>query len=420
MVINRFQFLRVVFLLVLCAGVSLINVKGPVFHNVTWKQSNNPYNVVGDFQIPIGVTLTIKAGTRVVFNMDFRLLIVGKLKIEGSLKNPVKFFGNVTNGGPMIVFQSTNLSESSISYCNFYGPKPALQINQGDPATGTLNANFIFINNSAISNYYGGQSSIAISVNNSVLLQSDVTRGLILITNSDITSSTIDQNAICNLTNCKIKSSTISNGYSGFNEASTVIWKSILTQCTVNVQQNTIVIEESNLTDVFVGGDGAFILRKSSANGLTISFAWSHVELTSCKIINKKNETMVMGWVNVSCCDIQGNKQNTGIIVNGLLFNLDDTQTIVNSSFYNFAIGIQVSASEGPITIANNNLYQNSKYNLYNKYGYNIVATNNWWGTSNPNKIKKKIYDYYEDILTGKVLFNPFLQNKNPNVKCLQ
>ena len=113
-------------------GVQLsTDVGGVLLSNTVWTSSGNanPYYLVRDVQIPYDVTLTIQAGVEVRFDRgDFEIFVKGFLKIQGTASRPVLFHhGSVNDTKWMIKFQSTNLSQTSISRAIFQGPKRVLQ-----------------------------------------------------------------------------------------------------------------------------------------------------------------------------------------------------------------------------------------------------------------------------------------------------
>jgi len=113
-------------------------VGGVLLQNTVWTCgcSANPYYLINDVQIPGNVTLTIQSGVEINFSQgDFEILVKGFLKIQGTAAQPIIFEGGLANDSKwMIKFQSTQLSQSSISYAQFKGPKKALQL--ADAATG--------------------------------------------------------------------------------------------------------------------------------------------------------------------------------------------------------------------------------------------------------------------------------------------
>ncbi|CAF1533241.1 unnamed protein product [Didymodactylos carnosus] len=148
-------------ILVLCStffDIFSTNVGGPVFVNTVWKSANNPYHVTSDFQVPSGVILTIQKGTQIMFDSDdYQILIKGTLRIVGMSNEPVVFLGDTDGRRSMIMFKSTNLTQSSISHAKFNGLKPAIQLSEESEFTqdviknnGNLLMEFVTMNNTKL------------------------------------------------------------------------------------------------------------------------------------------------------------------------------------------------------------------------------------------------------------------------------
>ena len=61
-------------------------------------------------------------------------------------------------------------------------------------------------------------------------------------------------------------------------------------------------------------------------------------------------------------------------------------------------------------TINFNSLVNQGRYEIYlENLSDDIDATNNWWRTTNIDSIGAKIWDYYDDMALGKVVYDPFL-----------
>jgi parallel beta-helix repeat protein len=99
----------------------------------------------------------------------------------------------------------------------------------------------------------------------------------------------------------------------------------------------------------------------------------------------------------------------------GILISSDASPIIKQNTITKNAVGISFDDSPTPI-IVNNNIEENSNYNLRMKPGVqvDITAANNWWGTTDTSVIAQKIYDYNDDFNLGKVNYTPFLTAPNP------
>ena len=92
------------------------------------------------------------------------------------------------------------------------------------------------------------------------------------------------------------------------------------------------------------------------------------------------------------------------------------TPLIRNNTIIGNSIGLNLIGSPSP-TIMFNNIHDNDEYNIYLYDGSNsdIVATQNWWGTTDVSSINQSIRDFKNDFNLGTVTFVPFLMELNPN-----
>ena len=105
------------------------NVSGAISSNTTWSLANSPYIITGSVLVPNGITLTIEAGTVINFSNDYKILVKGNLISSGTSSSLITFNGNSSEGNNvMIMFRSTNLSNSIITYNKFFGPQKAIQL----------------------------------------------------------------------------------------------------------------------------------------------------------------------------------------------------------------------------------------------------------------------------------------------------
>ena len=98
---------------------------------------------------------------------------------------------------------------------------------------------------------------------------------------------------------------------------------------------------------------------------------------------------------------------------------IDDEMTtplIRNNTIIGNSVGFNLIGSPSP-TIMFNNIHDNAEYNiyLYDNSGSDIVATHNWWGTTDVSSINQSIRDFKNDFNLGTVTFVPFLMELNPN-----
>ena len=388
------------------------NVSGPYFTNTVWNLSGSPYNLYGDVQIPDGVSLTIEPGVVINFNSDYEILIKGTLISNGTSSQPIKLNGNVS-GKAMLMFKSTNLNNSKLSFIEFTGPKYALQLAQESEHSedviknsGTLNITNISLNNTRVqTNGYA-------------------TTAKLLIENAIISSTTIIgvyprsetlELKNCTITNCLVKSDSYNYGI-------------IVNECTANNTQFSIgccdanlKFLNSNISDSSISeGDGnpkngPVKIINSQLTNTPLNLPSARVEITGSNFNYNTSNGLIFGNGIFECSQITGNNLGTAIKITGYSgYDIGSNVIISNATVKNNSVGIDIS-NANVISISNSNIYNNTTYNIKNSSIKTITATNNWWGSIDTSIINSKIYDYYDNINLGNVnytnYFNSLINN---------
>ena len=109
-------------------GFAQTNVSGAISSDITWSLADSPFTVTGSILVSNGVTLTIEAGAVINFSDDYKILVKGNIISSGTSGSLITFNGHSSEGSnQMIIFKSTNLSNSTITYNVFNGPQKAIQ-----------------------------------------------------------------------------------------------------------------------------------------------------------------------------------------------------------------------------------------------------------------------------------------------------
>ncbi|MDD5773008.1 MAG: right-handed parallel beta-helix repeat-containing protein [bacterium] len=89
----------------------------------------------------------------------------------------------------------------------------------------------------------------------------------------------------------------------------------------------------------------------------------------------------------------------------------DSDPVITSNTVRENQTGIFCAEGVKNIFIQNNNIYENSEYNvgLGESQKDNVNAQNNYWGSKNYKDIEQKIYDKSDSEYIGKVIYSPFL-----------
>jgi hypothetical protein len=399
--------------------VSQTDVNGPYFSNTTWNISGSPYNLIGDVQIPNGITLTIEPGVVINFNSDYEILIKGNLIANGNNSLPITFNGNIS-GKSMLIFKDTNLTNSQLTFLEFNGPKNAIQLaNESEfnqdliKNSGTLTISEVTFDNTRISTD-GYNTTASLLIENATFTSTDIQGTYprsepIEVKNSDFYNSSVNSDSYnygILINNCTASNTVFSIGCCGAN----------------------LEFLNSNLTNSAISeGDGnpkvgPVKITQSEFNNTPLNLPAARVEVSS-SIFNYDNSNgLIFGNGTFECSQIYGNNSGTALKITGYDgYNIGNSVIVTNSTIKENSIGIDIE-NANTITISDSNIYGNTSYNVKNSSVENITATDNWWGTTNTNTIESKIYDYYDNINFGIINYSNFhnviqdISNGCPNI----
>lgn len=407
---RKYLILLTIFSLLFQSTYSQTNVSGPYFTNQNWTLTGSPYNVIGDVQIPDGVTLTINPGVQINYSGDFEILIKGTLIANGTNALPINFSGSV-DGYPMIMFKSTNLSNSQLTHTNFTGPKTAIQLAQESEFSqdviknsGTLYVKKMnLINSKIFTNGYLTTASLIID--SSEVSQSSI-RGYIHCEPIEVKNSNIYNHSLIHsdfynpgitIRKCNIDSSEFryNNDYPNF------IFHSNINNSYFNRYSGAIIyIEDCQITNTPLNFETAQLI-KILRSSIYYDFVPSYSDSAMLKCSNLK----------FICSTIEGTGYGIAVLLYG------GNNIIYNSSFKNNTIAIQNEYTNS-LYIDSSNFLNNSLYNVKTYSTYAINARRNWWGYTDSISIASKIYDYYDNINYGKVFFSDWLYATHTAVYC--
>lgn len=407
---KKYLILLTIFSLLLQFAYSQTNVSGPYFTNQNWTLAGSPYNVIGDVQIPDGVTLTINPGVQINYSGDFEILIKGTLIANGTNLFPINFLGN--NGGyPMIMFKSTNLSNSQITHTNFTGNKIAIQLAQESEFnqdviknSGTLYVKKMnLINSKIFANGY--QTTASLIIDSSEVSNSSI-RGYIHCEPIEVKNSNIYNHSLIHsdyynpgitIRTCNIDSSEFryNNGAPNF-----IIQSNIHDSYFNRYSGPYINIEDCQITNTPLNFETAQLINILRSN-IYYDFLPSYSDSAMLKCSNLK----------MICSTVEG----TGYGIAVLLYGGDNI--IYNSSFKNNTIAIH-NEYINSLYLDSSNFINNTLYNVRTYSSYAINARRNWWGYTDSISIASKIYDYYDNINYGKVFFSDWLSSIHTPTYC--
>ncbi len=390
--------LVIILLLISSKAMSQTSVSGPYFSNTIWNATGSPYNLIGDVQIPNGVSLTIEPGVEINFNADYEILIKGDLIATGTISLPIIFNGN-TNGKSMLIFKDTILTSSQLSFLEFNGPKNALQL-----------ANESEFNQDLIKNSGTLSVSDVAFTNTRISTDGYATPAKLFIENATFSSTTI-KGTYPNSEEIELKNSTFTDS---FVNSDSYNYGILVNNCTANNTAFSIgccganlEFRNSNITNSsIIEGDGnpkkgPVLITESVIVNTPLHLPAARVEVSSSTINYDTSNGLVFGNGTFECSQITGNNVGTALKITGYNgYNIGNSVVISNSTIKDNAIGIDIE-NANVVTIGSSNIYNNATYNIKNASVENIAATNNWWGTTDTATIDNTIYDYYDNINFG-------------------
>jgi hypothetical protein len=348
---------------ILVAPVS-VNVPGDTYvsfvisTDTTWTLAGSPYIVVGNLLVDNGVTLTIEPGVEVRFDGYYFLQVEGVLIADGTATDMITFTSNMSSPAPddweSIIFMDNADLGSSITYCTIEYAYDAIAVEHSNPFA-ILNITHNIIRH----NEYSGIKFFPYAP----------------------TPSTIDPVN-------RIMHNTFSYNHG----------RAIWIHYYVGSEQANLKIGDNHIQNSYSDG-----IDCSSYNGKVEIFNNTILECEGwgIRIVAVENSETYDNYIS--------NNIYGGIYVRGdgfcniIMENNTITENPAGISFYLF---------EAPnyLYFRNNNIMDNSPYNAINNFEPDIIATNNWWGTTDTDLINQSIYDYWDDFNRGEIIYMPFLK----------
>lgn len=429
-------------------------ISGNITENTTWTLENSPYIVTNTVQVLEGITLTVEAGVTVKFEDNTSLIIGGELLAIGTDYAMITFTSNQATPEPYdwntiyftddatgATFDENDeyVSGSILKYCiveygrgistlsDVYITDNIIRFNQssgtvdnkGGGITNRANETRIF--NNTISDNSGSEGG---GIYNSSESQNTKIEDNI-ISNNVLWNNSGDGGGIFNNANdVVIKNNTISNNSARYGGG--IYNSSHNTEITRNVIDGNIVDNIHDGAGIYTYGfvliDDNRLINHTTYGADTIHDEYelsNHTQITSNTISNNAKGIYSRNGVisgNVIRNNTQWGINGTYSITNNIVENnaeggiiASNTTTLENNSVINNGfIGIDLFNPQPTLAITNNNIYGNSSYNIKNNSGLDVIATNNYWGTVIESEINEKIYDYYDDITLGEVIYDPF------------
>ena len=344
-------------------------VSGGIYQNTTWTSEGSPYLVTGSIVIFPEKTLTIEPGCEVIFEADYSfntgnfqyLEIRGTLIALGTDDNKIKFTSTDTTDG----------------FYNWQGI--SIKGSQG----GSCQLDRIELHNS----WYGIYNDISepgISYN---------------FTNCRFKNNNyaLQLNADLNYNNCVFEKN-------GVGQASQISYGS-MTATNCQFTQNFCSVTWSN----------SITLNNCVFNGNTNNIIGCTGTIQNCSFINNEFGVTESFGLQINNCLFDGNNvaidengssniSNSVFINNSIAVKLGENSTVTYNTITDNGTGLQVRGLNPSSTqIMDNQLCNNTNYNLENLTDKNFQVNSNCFCSSDSTTIEDGIYDGYDDITRGLV-----------------
>lgn len=279
---------------------------------------------------------------------------------------------------------------TTINLASYY-----LQVNGTLNAQGTSNKKIVFT-----SSGYNYQSSS--SYQNLIQFMETSSRW------SDETSSgCIIQNAIFNNVGTTVTGASPKFNQNNYNWSGTTIYSG----------SPTITNNEYSTSSISTYGSGSISNNYFRKGGTaitassTIRISGNIIEHHSTGVVFWGDVTFTQNTVTYCEVGIQCDASTVSLTQNYICnngFGIKGGGKIESNTIMNNTVGIELAQSNylASTALRNNNIYNNTHYNLLIDRSTDVDATNNYWGTSN---IDATIYDSAEDFSKGKVNYTPYL-----------
>ncbi|MDB4316424.1 FG-GAP-like repeat-containing protein, partial [Cyclobacteriaceae bacterium] len=398
-------------------GMGQTDVSGTISSNTTWGLSGSPYNVTGNVGVSNGVILTIDPGVIINFLGDYKILIKGILLASGSTSSFITYNGNTVEGNNvMIMFKSTNLSNSAIAYSNFIGPQRAIQLAEesehqqdGTKNSGILTVKYTGFINSGV--YTDGYSTSAELKFENSTFENSVIKGY------------YPRTEIITLTDCVVKNSEIfSDSYNnGIKFYSSRIEDSNfkIGCCGSNINLDNSIVYNSFFQQT--NSPNSVVINKSIVINSAISLSSGDIQLTSSIMAFDDSYELPESSGYMSSVYEIGIYSRKAVISNSAIYgfvlgegvNLNTysnySNSITQSTFSNNSVHLEISGNNGSFDLENNNfLSSNDLVRVSNLSNRNVTANNNYWGTTVDAEIQNLIYDSNDNLDVGTVDYTPF------------
>ena len=386
---------------------------GIITSDATWTMANSPYTFQGPVAVGRGVTLTIEAGVTINVN-SYYLQVNGTLTAKGTSDNKIVFTAASQDSNPQLKKAHLDFTASGsgsvlenvvlpdfitidgsvkLTQCTI----PEAQINGGTP---TLSGNSI--NKLTLS---GGSPTIT---NNDITGDFIQTRGTPTINANTIHTKPWTRGGSPTFTGNKLYDGISADSSGGQivianNEISSTYYNAIFVKGRLEVViSNNKITGNSNGDGIYVSGIlSSVTITQNQISGCNSGI---HLDMTTAQVTKNTLTNNNIGLYLVLGPAMAG--------ASGEFAKISSANVQYNTISQN-SIGLQITPYEGS-SIINNNIQDNSQYDLKLQSANDLTIANNYWGTTDTAAVAQKIFDNKNDFNVGYVTVTPVLTSPVP------
>ncbi|BFM06370.1 right-handed parallel beta-helix repeat-containing protein [Halioxenophilus aromaticivorans] len=415
------------------SNASTIITAGSLSEDQTWSET---VNLSGDITVPAGITLTIEAGANIIIpsrsdssfggnnSNSTEIIVEGNLLINGTIANPVVLAPNQSPLNPgdwegirvsgnldvnyadveYAVNGITCIADGAVGFCNIENTTVTnssengvlLDALNGGQLTASIVANEFHTNAAfgvsgtvqnadSVLDVYLESNIVSSNAGGGIYLSAEDSGAMLL---ADVASNVIESNSSYGIY-------VVTRDYS----ASAIDIKD--NEVANNVNANGITIYNSNR----VGAESEHIIRGNNILGNRYNGILYY------------NENYSSVSPAISSNTVQNNLEAGMYIYNTSGIN-ELLPGISANTITNNEIGLRIQPTAA-ISITNNELYDNSDFDLQNDSSFAINAQQNWWGIDTTNTLESGnhprdinvIYDGYDAASLGTVDYSNWLND---------
>lgn len=396
---GRFKMKKIVgilFILMLVLCSQALDVSGN--QSGVWSLANSPYNVTGDITIPLDSSLEIEEGVEVLFSGDYQITAQGRIIALGNQDSMITFKASsddtsVSHQGIRLEFEGQD--PNLFDYCFFQNAENG--INSINSPVNITNSHFTY-NDEAIHVFaIGNTNPPAVHIEGN-LIENSVKSGILIAESSNV----------------MIINNEITGNGTGpqFRGAIQVSIQTTGMPVTPTITENNIHnnhYQGITCVDMFSSnGINAQIFDNIIAENYTgVYFYNCSGTLYDNQIINNHIEGDMNSGAGIMCYGGGATPYIAGNLISGNyggIYLTVGAQPVIGAPEMNhpYAYGLNTIQDNIDVNGANNSVILNNINS-----SINILAKNNYWGTSDVSEIAETIFDSNDNPSLGTVVYLP-------------